>query len=60
MTKFQLPNGSTLFYKDNGIGGRTYYSDVVGAVVLVWDTSLVNDTTLLFALQIERLLQRKN
>lgn len=49
-----LPSGYTLFVKDNEAGGRTYYSDEVGCGVIVWDTVLVNEDTLLAAILEEK------
>jgi hypothetical protein len=46
----QLPNGSTLYREDNGVGGHRYISDEVGGGVCVWDTCLVASATLLAAL----------
>ncbi len=51
-----LPNGCTLYWKDNGVGGRTYTSDEIGGGVFVWDTSLVSSMTLLAALNQENVL----
>ena len=48
-----LPNGCTLYWKDNGIGGRIYTSDEIGCGVLVWDTSLISEDTLLAAIKKE-------
>lgn len=48
--QLQLPNGCTLYWKDNGVGGRTYTSDEVGGGVIVWDTCCVSDSTLLAAM----------
>lgn len=45
-----LPNGCTLHWRDNGAGGREYYSDEVGGGVFVWDTCLVSRDTLLAAI----------
>lgn len=45
-----LPNGSTLYWKQNEAGGRTYFSDEVGGGVHVWDTCLVDQSTVLAAL----------
>lgn len=45
-----LPNGCTLYVEDNAAGGRTYWSDEVGGGVLVWDTALVDQSTLLAAM----------
>ena len=49
-----LPNGSTLHWELNGVGGRRYTSDEVGFGVLVWDTSLIDSGSLLIALAVER------
>ena len=46
----RLPNGCTLYWEPNGIGGRRYFSDEIGGGVLVWDTSLVDSVTLLAAI----------
>lgn len=49
-----LPNGkNTLWWEDNGVGGRRYYSDECGDGVLVWDTCLVDIDTLIKAFEIE-------
>ena len=45
-----LPNGCTLYRKLNEAGGYTYYSDEIGGEVVVWDTCLVNESTLISAL----------
>ena len=45
-----LPNGCHLYWEDNKVGGRIYSSDEVGGGVHVWDTCLVQDSTLLAAL----------
>lgn len=45
-----LPNGTSIFWEVNDIEGRTYHSDEVGGGVFVWDTALVNMTTLLGAI----------
>ena len=45
-----LPNTCTLYWHDNGVGGRVYFSDEIGGGVLVWDTSLVEEGTLLAAM----------
>jgi len=45
-----LPNGCELFWKRNAAGGRSYYSNEVGVDVLVWDTAVVDQTTLLAAM----------
>lgn len=45
-----LPNGCALYRKHNGVGGHTYYSDEIGGGVMVWDTCLVSEGTILAAL----------
>ncbi len=45
-----LPNSCHLFRKPNKAGGYTYYSDEIGGGVEVWDTSLVDQSTLLCAM----------
>ena len=54
-----LPNGSNLYARKNEAGGRTYYSDEVGGSVVVWDTALVDESTLLAAMLIETTFQRR-
>jgi len=46
----RLPNGSILYREGNGVGGHRYYSDEVGGGVCVWDTNLVDQSTILAAL----------
>jgi hypothetical protein len=53
----QLPNGCTLYWRPNGVGGRIYFSDEIGGGVQVWDTALVDFTTLLAALNQEMALR---
>ena len=55
----ELPNSCSLYWKDNEVGGRTYYSDEVGGGVVVWDTSSVNESTLLAALTQEKKLEHE-
>ena len=45
-----LPNGCMLYMQENEVGGRTYTSDEIGGGVMVWDTALVDSSTLLAAL----------
>lgn len=52
-----LPNGYHLYRKPNKAGGYTYYSDEIGGGVMVWDTCLVQECTLLAAIVAE--YQRK-
>jgi hypothetical protein len=44
-----LPNGATLYRETNGVGGHRYWSDEVGGGVCVWDTCLVDVSTILAA-----------
>lgn len=46
----ELPNGCTLYWEDNGVGGRRYLSDEICGGVLVWDTCLVDESTILAAM----------
>lgn len=57
----ELPNGYRLFVQDNDVGGRTYFSDEVPGGVMVWDTSLVDASTMLAVLTAESkaMLQEK-
>lgn len=48
-----LANGYTLYVQDNGAGGQTYWSDEIPGGVMVWDTSLVPQETLITALASE-------
>lgn len=59
MRDVKLPNGLCLYWEDNGVGGRTYYSDEVGGGVFVWDTCLVSSSTLLAAIAQEDTLIKK-
>lgn len=47
-----LPNGCTLYWEtDESVGGtRRYFSDEVGGGVFVWDSALVDSSTLLAAI----------
>ena len=53
-----LPNGGTLYWETNKAGGRTYTSDEIGIGVLVWDTALIDNNTLLAAIVQEASLNR--
>lgn len=46
----QLPNSGHLYRQKNAAGGYTYWSDEVGGGVLVWDTCMVGEDTLLCAM----------
>jgi len=48
-----LPNGSHIYRKDNAAGGHTYYSDEVGGGIVIWDTCLLAESTLLTAMACE-------
>lgn len=52
----RLPNGCTLYIADNEVGGRRYMSDEVGGGVVVWDTAVVDASTLLAAIVTEESL----
>jgi len=51
-----LPNGHVLCWYTNEAGGRTYVSDEVGDGLHVWDTALVDQSTLLTATMVEEYL----
>jgi len=57
--RINLPNGCSLYYHDNKVGGRIYYSDEIGGGVPVWDTCLVDESTLLAAMTQEHALIKK-
>ena len=46
----RLPNGCTLYRESNTVGGYCYWTDEVGGGVMLWDTSLVDKSTLLAAI----------
>lgn len=48
-----LPNGCHIFRRPNKAGGYTYYSDEISGGVVIWDTCLVNEGTLLAAMACE-------
>ena len=52
------PNGHHIYWTENEVGGRTWISDEVGGGVHVWDTSLVDPTTLLAVMTKEAEFQR--
>ena len=54
-----IGNGFNLYWKENSVGGRIYYSDEVGGGVFVWDTSLIDEHTLLAVILKEKELQKK-
>lgn len=45
--------GYTIYRKENGAGGHTYWSDEIGGGVVVWDTSLVDPDSIILAMNIE-------
>ncbi len=57
MEQARLPSGCTLYWEDNGAGGRCYYTDEIGGGTPVWDTALVTESTLLAAMVQEATLQ---
>jgi len=51
----RLPNGCTLYRKENEAGGQTYYTDENGGIeYVVWNTALVCESTLLAAIHQEQ------
>lgn len=52
-----LPNGCTLFWKRNEVGGIDYTSDEIGGGVEVWNSALVDGYTLLAAIAHEHAIQ---
>lgn len=48
-----LPNGCHLYRKPNAVGGHIYCSDECGCVTVVWDTCIVDESTLLAAIVAE-------
>lgn len=48
-----LPNGFHITRRRNEAGGYTYYSDEVGGGVVVWDTALTSEDTLLGIIAME-------
>jgi hypothetical protein len=55
-----LPNGCTLYWKADGAGGRSYVTDEIGGGAPVWDTSLVDQSTLLAAMAKECEIQAQS
>jgi hypothetical protein len=51
---FTLPNGGHLYVAKNEAGGYTYYSDEIGGGVVVWDTCLVDEGTLLAGICVDK------
>jgi len=49
-----FPDGLSLYVRENEAGGHTYYSDEVGCGVMVWDTCLISERTLLAAIEHNR------
>lgn len=45
-----LYNGCHLYRKPNEVGGHIYFSDEIGGGVMVWDTALASEGTLLAAI----------
>ena len=45
-----LPNGHMLYREENGVGGYRYISDEIAGGVCVWDTAVVDPSTLLAAI----------
>lgn len=57
---FRLPNGCTCFITKTAAGSREYVSDEIGGGVVVWDTALVDQPTLLACLAKEAELERRD
>ena len=53
-----LPNGCTLYWKETVVGGREYFSDEIGGGCHVWDTALIDQSTLLAAIVQEQTFQK--
>jgi hypothetical protein len=51
-----LPNGCTLYWRPDEVGGRYYFSDDCPIGVPIWDTSLVDQSTLLATMTMENTL----
>jgi len=45
-----LPNGQTMWWEPNEVGGRRYYTDECAVGHLVWDTACTDVSTLLAAI----------
>lgn len=52
-----LPNGCTLYWRKDDLGGRMYWSDEIGGGVKIWDVSFIGMDTLLAAVTKEFDLQ---
>lgn len=46
----KLPNGHTLSWEPSNLGGRRYFSDESGQKVEIWNTSGIQNMTLLAAI----------
>jgi hypothetical protein len=57
--RIMMPNGCCLYWQENEVGGRRYFSDEIGCGVEVWDTALVDQSTLLTAMTVEAALIKK-
>lgn len=53
----RLPNGCTLYVRDDIVGGREYFTDENGIETLIWSTSLVSQTSVIAALNEENKIQ---
>lgn len=53
-----LPNGCTLYWRTNDMGCREYFSDECGVPYMIWDTTVINNSSLLSALTQEETLRR--
>lgn len=50
----RTPRGYTIFVEKNELNANRYWSDEIGGGVMVWDTCLVSEESLEFALAHER------
>lgn len=55
-----LPNGCTLYWEPNEVGGYSFSSDEIGGGVHVWDTALVDSSTLYAAMMVAAALERSS
>jgi len=57
MDLITLPNRCNLWWRNNGAGGRTYYTDENGIDMIIWDTALTGIETLICAINQENHLR---
>jgi hypothetical protein len=57
----KLPNGNFLWWEDNGVGGRRYWTDEVGGCgAMIWDTAYCDSSSLLAAIVAEESIRIEN